>query len=114
MRAGNVRGSYYRPEIMRILDFIQYNYKRFFVFFFGVFILQMRRHICLLDLARVGARGVQECPACAACTIGCEHIFPLADQPGGPGVRSAGGGDADGDPVQDGVARQRVEEQLVR
>lgn len=25
--------------------------------------------------------------SCAACTIGCEHIFPLTDQPGGVGVR---------------------------
>lgn len=25
--------------------------------------------------------------SCAACTIGCEHIFPLADQPDGSGVR---------------------------
>lgn len=25
--------------------------------------------------------------SCAACTIGCEHIFPLADQPDGAGVR---------------------------
>lgn len=25
--------------------------------------------------------------SCAACTIGCEHIFPVASQPGGAGVR---------------------------